>query len=149
MQIFKNITLINIQSFYFIDSVSLERCKIRKTFCARYSFVRIRRGSMHLASFLFNTTGDRFRYPERDHPRESVMSRSTVPRNHFGNLQVFKALTRLGDPWSKKSQKASWECLFARTGTHLKRTFKMQCALDWGGKNGGNQFFTPHRIFWA
>lgn len=53
------------QSYYFIDSVSLEQCKILKTLCARYqySFVRIiGRGSMHLVSFLSNTTGDRFRY---------------------------------------------------------------------------------------
>lgn len=51
------------QSYYFIDSVSLEQCKILKTLCARYSFVRIiGRGSMHLVSFLSNTTGDGFRY---------------------------------------------------------------------------------------
>lgn len=59
MQMFLNITLIYMQSYYkyFIDLVSLEQFKIPTMFCAKYSFVRIRRGSMHLASFLFNTTG--------------------------------------------------------------------------------------------
>lgn len=46
MQMFLNITLIYMQSYYmyFIDLVYLEQCKIPTTFCAKYSFVRKRRG---------------------------------------------------------------------------------------------------------
>lgn len=103
MQMFLNITLIYMQSYYkyFIDLVSLEQCKIPTRFCAKNSFVRKRRGKHASAwhhSSLIPRARDRFRYRKRDHPREYVMSRSNVPRNHFGNLQVFKALTRLGDP---------------------------------------------------
>lgn len=61
---------------------------------------------------------------EKDHPRTPVMPRGTVPRNNIRNLQVFKDLARKADSWSKKSQKTSPECLFARTGTHLKRTLR-------------------------
>lgn len=61
MQMFLNITLIYMQSYYmyFIDLVSLEQYKIPTTFCAKYSFVKKKAGvaCICMASFLFNTTG--------------------------------------------------------------------------------------------
>lgn len=60
MQMFLNITLIYMQSYYmyFIDLVSLEQCKIYNVLC-KIQFCEKKAGvaCICMASFLFNTTG--------------------------------------------------------------------------------------------